>query len=214
MGSLKHLFKSMFIWLDPLFALMAMIGWLGVFARRAMASSNRILPLTRRIFRACGYLPIRDHYYEPLTFSAVGFKYRERLARLLFREKKDFAFLQAIARPEEFKHEYEQGVIKIAGFHFGNGAFDSGDAETLFYFVRGVKPKKIIEIGAGNSSKIIQAALKLNAIEGGMGEHIIIEPYENPWLESMGCRVIRQRVEEVDFSIFQKANSGMKCNFE
>jgi hypothetical protein len=116
--------------------------------------------------------------------------------------------LRSIARPDEFNREYAEGVIRESGFHFNNVSLGPGDAETLFYFARGLKPRKIVEIGAGNSSLLIQAALKLNTAEGGHGEHIIIEPYENPWLEKLGVKVIRECVELADFSIFQNLEAG------
>lgn len=208
MNSLKSITKKCLISLDPFIALFALLGFFGVIARRLMASSSKALPLTRFVFHKCGYLPVLDHYYEPLTFNAIGSKYRERVAQFLFNGHKNFDFLQSIARPEEFKREYSNGVIDEVGFRFNNASFESGDAETLYYFVRGFKPKKIIEIGAGISSLLIHAALRLNESDGEHGEHIIIEPYENPWLEKLGSKVIRERVETVDFSVFQSLGKG------
>lgn len=143
---MRYLFKRVLIIFDPFFALLAVLGFSGTVSRRAMSSSSKILPLTRAAFHAMGYLPIRDHYYEPLTFNAIGSKFRDRIALLLFKNQKDFTFLRSIARPDEFKYEYAEGVIKESGFRFNNGSFESGDAETLYYFVRGLKPKKIVEI--------------------------------------------------------------------
>ena len=191
-----------------MFALLALVGSTGLISRLAMSSSSKQLPLTRSVFQAIGYLPIRNHYYEPLTFTAIGSKFRHRLALILFKNLKDFTFIRTIARPDEFKYEYLEGNIKKSGFRIDNGSFGPGDAESLYYFVRGLKPKKIIEIGAGNSSLIINSALKLNTTEGSNGEHIIIEPYENPWLEKLDALVIRLCVEEVDFSIFQNLSAN------
>lgn len=117
---IKSLIRSWLILLDPLLAMFALLGFFGVIARRSMTSSSKTLLLTRFVFKKCGYLPIRDHYYEPLTFNAIGSKYRERVAQLLFNGVKNFDFLQTIARPDEFKREYADGVIKEAGFHFDN----------------------------------------------------------------------------------------------
>jgi hypothetical protein len=207
--TLKYLIKNKVApHLDLLIALFALLGFFGVFARRLMASSSKALPITRFVFCKLGYLPIRDHYYEPLTFNAIGSKYRERVSKLLFDGRRNFDFLKTIARSDEFISEYSDGVIDKVGFRFNNGSFESGDAETLFYFVRSCKPKKIVEIGAGISSLLITAALRLNDSEGDRGEHVIIEPYENPWLEKLGSKVIRERVELVDFSVFQSLEKG------
>ena len=64
--------KRLFVIFDPVFALLGLVGYAGVPARRVMASSKKVLPLTRWVFRNLGYLAIRDHYYEHLTFDATG----------------------------------------------------------------------------------------------------------------------------------------------
>jgi hypothetical protein len=208
MTKLKTTFKRNLYLLDPILALFAIIGYFGVVARRVLSLSPKGMQMTRFVFHKFGYLPIRNHYYEPLTFDAIGSKYRPRVAQLLFDGLRNFEFFKSIARPQEFKQEYDNGVIKEIGFRFSNVSFESGDAEALYYFVRGCKPRKVVEIGAGSSSLLIHAALKLNELEGKFGEHIIIEPYENPWLEKLGSTVIRERVEEVDFSLFKSLAEG------
>ena len=50
--------------------------------------------------------------------------------------------------------------------------------------------------------------MKMNADESSQGEHIIIEPYENPWLDKLGARVIRERVEIVADEVFQDLEKG------
>jgi hypothetical protein len=72
--------------------LFGIVGYVGVIARRALTSSSKALPLTSIVFRKCGYLPIRDHYHEPLTFNAIGSKYRVRVAKLLFDGEKNMIF--------------------------------------------------------------------------------------------------------------------------
>ena len=208
MAILRSIIKKLGGLLDPLFAFFAFIGFFGVIAKRVMVASPNKAPLTNMVFRKMGYLPIQDHYYEPLTFGAIGFKYRTKVAQRLFKEEKNFDFLMSIALPEEFEFEYTRGSIREAGFNLNNGSFGSGDAEVLFYFIRKIKPKKIVEIGAGHSSLIINAALKLNEAEGDHGVHVIIEPYENPWLKELNATLIRERVEKVDFSIFESLQAG------
>jgi hypothetical protein len=71
--------------------------------------------------------------------------------------------------------------------------------------VRKVKPKKIIEVGCGESTKMIRHAVQMNAAadQDYVCDHVCIEPYEAPWLEELGVPVIRQPVEHVDLSVFQ-----------
>lgn len=205
---MKKIIQRYIHFFDPLVALFAAIGFMGLLARRVLSFSARPLKLTRSTFRNLGYLPIRDHYYEPLTFDAQGYKYRDRIAQILFDGQRDFSWLQQIARPAEFNLAMNDGLLKDSGFKFCNGTFEAGDAEVLFYAVRHHKPKKVIEIGAGNSSRVIHAALALNRSEGDDGAHIIIEPYENPWLEQLGAQVIRKKVEEIDMGLFESLEAS------
>jgi hypothetical protein len=41
-------------------------------------------------------------------------------------------------------------------------------------------------------------------IQGYKCEHVCIEPYEMPWLEKTGVKVVRNKIEEVDKKIFQE----------
>ena len=61
-------------------------------------------------------------------------------------------------------------------FHFNNGFFERVDAEVAHAFVRHLKPKRIIEIGSGNTTLLLAAALRKNIAEGFSGEMICIEP--------------------------------------
>jgi predicted O-methyltransferase YrrM len=85
----------------------------------------------------------------------------------------------------------------VADFHLDNGRFVRGDAEFLYQFIRTIKPKKIIEIGSGYSTKIARLAHIKNKQETSKStKHICIEPFEMKWLEDLGdIDIIRSRVE-------------------
>jgi predicted O-methyltransferase YrrM len=62
-------------------------------------------------------------------------------------------------------------------FHHGNGYFESCDAEVAYCMVRHWKPRHILEIGSGYSSRIMAAALRANMERDGVvGELISIDP--------------------------------------
>jgi hypothetical protein len=63
----------------------------------------------------------------------------------------------------------------------------------------------MIEIGSGHSTLMVQKAVKDIRVQNPdyTLEHICIEPYEMPWLEKTGVRVIRQVVEEVSSDLFK-----------
>jgi hypothetical protein len=53
---------------------------------------------------------------------------------------------------------------------------------------------------------MVRNAVKANQFENKnyTCNHICIEPYEQPWLEQLGIQVIREKVELLDYSIFQQ----------
>jgi hypothetical protein len=169
-------------------------------------------PLSRRILSAVGVFPIVDHYYEPLINGSLLLKPLDQPRSLpgldlniadqlqLLKEFRFSAELQPFTAPKRDDLTYS----------FGNGFFDSGDAEFWYNLIRLRKPKRIIEIGSGNSTLLAIEAVRRNLAEvpGSVCEHTCIEPYEMPWLERSGVRVIRERVETVDQALFRSLEAG------
>ena len=90
-------------------------------------------------------------------------------------------------------------------FHFNNGFFERVDAEVAYSFVRRYKPKRIIEIGSGNSTLVLGKALQRNATEGSPGELISIEPHPAAFLKSGVpglTQLIEKQVQEVPMELF------------
>jgi len=110
---------------------------------------------------------------------------------------------------EEMRFEHELAHLANANagppaFRLNNGSFESGDAEFLYQLIRARKPRRLFEVGSGNSTLIAREALARNSQEDPeySCKHLCIEPYEAPWLESTGVIVLRQRVEVVDPALF------------
>ena len=77
-------------------------------------------------------------------------------------------------------------------------------------FIRLKKPSKVVEIGCGSSTKVIQAALATNSTETHeTAEHLCIEPYEHDWLDAYpGIRVIRQPLQSLDNDWSKELSEG------
>jgi hypothetical protein len=68
-------------------------------------------------------------------------------------------------------------------FHYNNGFFESVDAEIAYSLVRCHKPRRIVEVGSGNSTLLMAAALRRNADEGHPCDLISIEPHPPAFLQ-------------------------------
>lgn len=68
-------------------------------------------------------------------------------------------------------------------FHLNNGFFEGVDAEVAYSFVRCHKPQRVIEVGSGNSTLLLAAALRRNKNEGHSSNLISIEPNPPAFLQ-------------------------------
>lgn len=110
-----------------------------------------------------------------------------------------------------FQKELAQLTAPEAGrpaFRYDAGGYGSGDADALYAMLRHVKPARMIEVGSGHSTLAAAKALARNAAEQRPCEHLCIEPYEKPWLEKAGVKVIRARVESLGPGFFDQLAAG------
>lgn len=209
MASVKQVRRAIVDFIIAIFALPA--GMLLRRARRAWAH----VPMTRRVLRVAGVLPVREHYYEPVVF-------KENLRRPLEEDRtipgldlntpEQLRLLGEMHFADELRQiPVEKGANAIERrFYFNNGSFEGADAGVLYSMIRRFKPRRILEVGSGHSTLMARRAIDQNRADdaGYACEHTCIEPYEQPWLEQTGAKILRQRVELCDPSMFDALESG------
>lgn len=197
----KHLRKP----IDFIFSIFVIPAGYLLLAYRRSGSSN--LPRTTSRLKKIGVFPIRNHYYEPLfdeRLLSFSLQNDRHLPGINLNASAQINLLNQLSYHNELIDlNLNQRKASFDSFNINNGSFESGDAEFLYQLIRHLKPKKIIEIGSGNSTKIARLALKKNKAETGNDyEHICVEPYEQPWLENLdGITVIRERIEKCRFNL-------------
>jgi hypothetical protein len=164
------------------------------------------LPRCRAMFRRIGVFPIVDHYYEPL-FREDGL--RRPLSEPRSLPGIEWNIEEQLALLGEFR--YSEELLSPAAGNFPwpdddcrNTAFALPDAVYLYNLLRMKKPRRIVEVGCGNSTCVAFKAAWQNRRDDPAYacEHVCIEPYEVPWLEQAGGTVLRQRVEDVAIERF------------
>lgn len=166
------------------------------------------LPLSKAQLMRTGVFPIRDHYYEPLFNSSAlttPLDAERDLPGIDWNVEGQLDLLRQFTFSAELSGIGSQKIDDTT-FHFGNGAFESGDAEFLYNMIRTKKPRRIFEIGSGNSTLIARHAVIRNQHEDPKYQckHICIEPYEMPWLERTGVTVVREKVESMSPTFFDE----------
>jgi hypothetical protein len=188
-------------------ALLSPFALIGALASVPVSRWPGQLPICSWIFDRLKIYPIRHHYYSPLV-------YRSDLKKSLAEERSingldlnEAGQLELLAR-FSFRKELLAIPNKAAdqlSYGFENNLFGAGDSEYLYNFIRHFKPKQILEVGCGQSTLMAQLAINANKREDASYKckHICVEPFEQPWLESIDVTVHRTKIEELDAAIVE-----------
>ena len=168
--------------------------------------------LSKSILKKIGIFPLTSNYYEP-SFDFDNLKKnlseKRNLPGINFNIENQIKNLKQLDYKKELENLNLKNNSPNFNFKIDNNFFEAGDAEIYYQMIRYHKPKKIIEIGSGQSSLIAMEAINNNKqIDNFITELTCIEPFENKWLEKNDIRVIRKKVEEIDTDIFTDLNKG------
>jgi hypothetical protein len=111
------------------------------------------------------------------------------------------AMLAELERLMEVSHEFDPPLqtSKLGEFAWEGGQFTYSDAMAYYTMIRTRKPRTIIEIGSGWSTRVAQMACDKN----GMGRIVCVEPYPGQFLEALqGIEVVRRRAQDVETGFF------------
>jgi hypothetical protein len=176
--------------------------------RRIRSRGIEHLPYCRGVLLRMGVFPILDHYYEPqfdLRATRRSLAQARPLPGIDWNVDEQLALLDAMCLANELAETPLAKPDHLA-FYLNNGSFESGDAEFWYQMVRLKRPRRIFEIGSGNSTLVAMQAIRRNQIEDPAYtcKHVCIEPYEMPWLEQTGVSVVRKKVEDLDVGFFSE----------
>ncbi len=166
------------------------------------------LPLCKSALLNVGVFPIRNHYYEPqfdMRKIKRSFSAERTLPGINWNIQEQLGYLERFTFSEELK-TFPVEKTDDFQYYFNNGSFKSGDAEYWYQLIRLKKPKKIFEVGSGNSTLMAIAAIRENQEDDPdyKCKHVCIEPFEMPWLEKTEVSVLRKKVEDVEVSFFSE----------
>ncbi len=175
-------------------------------ALRFLARHRQALPRWQAFADRSGFQLRSDHYYEP-TYAEAHLPRdtaRERaLPGIDLNAAGQLALLERFSYADELR-TLPQEKPSPAEFGYLNPMFGPGDAEIYYSLIRTFRPRRIVEIGSGNSTLMALKAISANRADDATYRCDVtcIEPYEMPWLESTGVAVVRERVETVDLARF------------
>jgi len=174
-------------------------------------------PTKFEFFQSKGYHVIPNHYYYPVPDTS-------KFPPDFFVKKFDWEGIDLYEEEQKklltsFIQNYKSEYSKIP-FHktdipyeyfWDNGGFQCLDAISFYGMIRHFKPKRVIEVGGGNTTMIAAKAVAKNESEQHPCELITVEPYA--WeIHRKGIpgwsRLIEKPVQEVDLSLFKSLNEN------
>ena len=163
-----------------------------------------------------GFLPVRVHFYQPIPDlrdleERKIWDRKSSLSGIDFRTDRQVQLLRELgAKYGDECNWPPYPTSNPLDFHTENNSFSFGCAASLHTIIRKYRPAHIIEIGSGNSSKVISAALARNAAGGLAAEYTIIDPYPANIIKSLPgiTQMIPERVELTDIRRFEKLGQG------
>ena len=160
-----------------------------------------------------------NHYYWPIpdlkSLRAKDWSARSELPGIDLRL--DAQIERARADVAEFRDEliFPTGMNgDTARFHLNNGFFEAVDAEVAYCTIRRHKPRRIIEIGSGNSTRLLAAAVRKNREEGVVADFTTIDPRAATRLQSPidgVTRAVNIRVQDAGLEIFTALEENDIC---
>src|SRR5262249_56780095 len=136
-----------------------------------------------------GGLPMRVHYSSPVPDIADlrarrVWDRRSPLAGIDMREEQQLGLLAELGR--QFGNECRWPHAPSgdsSDFHTDNSSFSYGCAAATHALIRKLRPRRVIEVGSGFSSRVIAAALRGNEKNSGeRAEYTVVDPYPGPAL--------------------------------
>jgi predicted O-methyltransferase YrrM len=97
------------------------------------------------------------------------------------------------------------------GWTASNNWYDRGDADFLYAMVRRLRPRRIVEVGSGFSSMVIDAACAMNARDGARPDYQAYDPY--PRVDAVGrlehlTRLHTLRAQEIPMDVLESLEAG------
>lgn len=88
---------------------------------------------------------------------------------------------------------------------WNNGFLPGLDIIGIYTLISELKPKKYIEVGSGNSTKVAFKAIKENNLET---EIISIDPMPRTEIDNLADKIIREPFENIDLNILDELNEN------
>jgi hypothetical protein len=171
--------------------------------------------LARRAAERAGLQLVLKTYYSPIPDlsqqPADVFQRRDPLHGIAFDVEAQLAFVEERLAP--YFSEFADSGSDVAAeyrYELGNSSLPEPDARVLYAMVRDLKPKRIVELGSGQTTRVIGQATRRNAAKGSPTDLRAYDPFPTAVDEGMPglAALTRQKAQEVPDTVFSELQDG------
>jgi hypothetical protein len=168
-----------------------------------------------KLFAGHGYYLLRKHFYLPIPDEGdLPYSIHSDLVGVEMNDRASLAFYEDVLA--RYKSEFNAYPIHQTEdprqYYLLNGSFMAIDGNLYYSLIRHLKPKRVVEIGSGNSTLLAAAAILENKREATVETELVcIEPYPNAVLQGgvPGVhQLIAKKVQDVGLDIFESLCGG------
>jgi methyltransferase family protein len=140
---------------------------------------GKVVAKRRLLYKRVGYF---DSIPDPKLLKDELWQRRSELVGIEMNEVDQLKLVSEISS-SKYKEEYlqlpvrKEQISRPHEYYMQNRFFGGADATVLYYMIRWLKPKRIIEVGSGYSTRLSAQALLRNKEDGHEGELTAIEPH-------------------------------------
>jgi hypothetical protein len=164
--------------------------------------------LLRRAARRLGYDAVKADYYSPILDSssvpAATWSQASPMHGIEFDLDGQQRMIEELL--SGFIGEFRPPLHARDGFHLENPWYGPMDAHVLYAMLRSERPGRVLELGSGYSTLVIEQALAAN----GDGRHLVVDPFPSPVIDRHRDRLElhRESAASVDSRLFTELRAG------
>lgn len=167
------------------------------------AARRRLIRMGGPLLRALKVDLVVANYYSPIPDKASVSRAlggRSAMKGIDMNETAQVELLSELSGA--YKEEYEAFPTAPAAsadqYYTSNQNYKALDAAILYSLVRKLKPRNIIEIGSGDSTRLISGAVRANEAEGDACRYEAIDPFPCDYVRGGLAGLSRLRVEKIE----------------
>lgn len=170
--------------------------------------------LARRAAERAGVQVLLKTYYSPIPdlrlLPADAFERRDPLRGIDFDLERQARFVEDELAPWLRAFPADGDVPERYRYELGNGSLPEPDARLLFAMVRWLRPSRVVELGSGQTTRVIAAAVRRNAEDGAAAEYRAFDPFPtavDAGIAGLGA-LVEQKAQDVPDAVFEALGDG------